>query len=343
MRPSNSGSADGAPWGGEFATEVRQEIEAWATHPALTQLVAMFGGAVPPGLGLAARLAWLDEFSNVWDYRARARAGAGRVRNQDAAGAVRWLIPRLDVPAAQLDRIVALADELGLIGQSTPRADEFDYILVIGGGRYTNRLRVAYAREMATGRRIGHVVLAAASRELMESERDAVAAIAPPARTEFDLLAAAAGEALGLDIREVQQHARRRVDRPHRDRTVWRFPPESNDVGVPVTLLETPSPDPDNRRANSGDTYTFAAQAVGMQRSTCLLVTGQPVVPYLHFEALRTLVLPFGIRLESAGFGVERYNRLGELDEQHPAKILQEARSAIRSARAVAERLTQGR
>ncbi|WP_156297278.1 hypothetical protein [Mycobacterium paragordonae] len=336
MCPSNTGSAD-------VAIEVRQEIQAWATHPALTELVEMFGGAVPPALGLAERLAWLDEFSTVWDYRARARAGAGRVHNQDAAGAVRWLIPRLDVPPAQLDRIVALADQLGLIGESQPSATDFDYLLVIGGGRYTNRLRVGYARELATGRRIGHVVLAAASRGLMDSERDAVAVIAPHARTEFDLLAAAAGEELGLDIRQVQDHAQGRIDRPHHDQAVWRFPPDSNDLGVPVTLLETPSPDPDNRRANSGDTYTFAAQTVGMHRSTCLLVTGQPVVPYLHFEALRTLVLPFGIRLESAGFGVERYNRLGELDEQHPAKILQEARSAIRSARAVAERLTQER
>lgn len=335
MCPSHIGSVD-------LAAEVREQIEAWGTHPALTELVEMFGGAIPSGLDLAARLAWLDEFSNVWDYRARARAGAGRVHSQDAAGAVRWLIPRLDIPAEQLDHITKLADELGLIGESAPSRSDFDHILVIGGGRYTNRLRVGYAREVATGRRIGHIVLAAASRELMDSERDAVAVVAPWARTEFDLLTAAAGEALGLEIREVQDHARRRVDRPHRDRAVWRFGPDSNDVGVPVTLLETPSPDPDNRRANSGDTYTFAAQTVGMRRSTCLLVTGQPVVPYLHFEALRTLTLPFGIRLQSAGFGVERYNRLGELDEQHPAKILQEARSAIRSARAVAERLTQG-
>ncbi|MDP7720856.1 hypothetical protein [Mycobacterium sp. TY814] len=336
MCPSNTGSAD-------VAAHVREEIHAWATHPALTELVEMFGGAVPSDLDLVERLGWLDDFSTVWDYRARARAGAGRVNSQDAAGAVRWLIPRLDVPAGQQQKIVALADELGLIGESMPSATDFDYLLVIGGGRYTNRLRVGYAREVAAGRQIGHVVLAAASRPLMDSERDAVAVLAPAARSEFDLVAAAAGEMLGLDIREVEDHARRRVDRPHRDRAVWRFPADSNELGVPVTLLETPSPDPDNRRANSGDTYTFAAQTVGMRGSTCLLVTGQPVVPYLHFEALRTLALPFGIRLESAGFGIERYNRLGELDEQHPAKILQEARSAIRSARAVAERLTRQR
>ncbi|MCV7122267.1 hypothetical protein [Mycobacterium lacus] len=327
-------------YGGDFSAEVRRQVEAWSAHPALAELVDMFGGSLPQGLGLAARLAFLDEFSAVWDYRGRARArGGGRVHSQDAAGAVRWLIPRLNSPASQLDKITALAGELGLTGESAPEGADFDYMLVIGGGRYTNLLRAGYAREMATGRRIGHVVLAAASRRLLDSEEDAVASCAPGARTEFELLVAAAADAFGLDARQAGDHLRRRVVRPQRDRTVWNFTPDTNDVGVPITLLETPSPDPDNRRANSGDTYTFAARTVGMHRSTCLLVTGQPVVPYLHFEALRTLALPFEIRVESVGFGVDRYNRLSALDQQHPAKLLQEVRSAIRSARALVEQL----
>ncbi|OBK27007.1 hypothetical protein A5634_23970 [Mycobacterium asiaticum] len=324
----------------ESEDDVRNEIEAWSTHPALAELVEMFGGKVPAGVGLGARLALLDEFSAVWDYRGRARTGTGRVHSQDAAGAVRWLIPRLDLPAVRLERIETLAGELGLTRESAPRGTEFDYLLIIGGGRYTNHLRVGYAREVTAGRKVGHIVLAAASRELMDSEQDAVASRAPWARTEFDLLVDAAGEALGLDIGAVQDHARQRVGQPHQGREVWSFPPESNSVGVPITLLETPSPDPDNRRANSADTYTFAAQTLRMHRSRCLLVAGQPVLPYLHFEALRILVLAFEIRLESVAFGVERYNRLGESDEQHPAKILQEVRSAIRSARAVVDQLT---
>ncbi|ORA23755.1 hypothetical protein BST12_06190 [Mycobacterium angelicum] len=330
-----------ARFGGDPSAELRRQVKTWTDNPALAELVDMFGGSLPQELNLSARLAFLDEFSAVWDYRGRARArGAGRLHSQDAAGAVRWLIPRLELPGSQLDKITVLAGELGLTGESTPEATEFDHLLVIGGGRYTNLLRAGYAREMATGRRVGHVVLAAASRRLLDSEQDAVAACAPGAQTEFDLLVAAAADAFGLDTRRARDHrARERADRPQRDRTVWEFAPDTNDLGVPITLLETPSPDPENRRANSGDTYTFAAQTVGMHRSTCLLVTGQPVVPYLHFEALRTLALPFGIRVESAGFGVERYNRLSELDQQHPAKLLQEVRSTIRSGRALVEQL----
>ncbi|WP_420220443.1 hypothetical protein [Mycobacterium marinum] len=339
MCPSDSESTTFGRSGDDFVAGICQQVQAWSTQPALTELVEMFGGSPPAG-DLPTRLALLDEFSKVWDYRGRARASAtGRLHSQDAAGAVRWLIPRLDLPATQLEQITALASELGLVTATTPEGADFDHILVIGGGRYTNQLRVGYAREMATGRRIGQVVLAAASRQLLESELDAVAVCAPGARTEFELLVAAAKDVLGLDTGEVTAHIRQRVDNPQRDRAVWSFPPEGNDLGLPIMLLETPSPDPDNRRANSADTYTFAAQTARMHQSTCLLVTGQPVVPYLHFEGLRTLALPLRIHLESAGFGIDRYNRLSNLDQQHPAKLLQEVRSTIRSARALMDRV----
>jgi hypothetical protein len=324
------------------AAELQQQVASWSAHPALAELVGIFGGAVPPGLNLSDRLAFLDKFSDAWDYRGRARAAAaGRLSSQDAAGAARWLIPRLTLPATQLERIDAATAALSLTNEITAEGTDFDHILVIGGARYTNLLRARYAREITTGRRIGHVVLAAASRPVLDSERDAIAACAPGARTEFELMVAGAADAFGLDTRDLNEHTRQRVGRPQGDETVWRFTPDSNALGVPITLLETPSPDPDNRRANSADTYTFAARTVGMSGSSCLMVTGQPVGHYLHFEALRSLALPFGIRVESASFGVDRYNRLGARDEQHHAKVLQEVRSAIRSARGLVDQLTR--
>ncbi|CKT61144.1 Hypothetical protein ERS031503_00807 [Mycobacterium tuberculosis] len=93
---------------------------------------------------------------------------------------------------------------------------------------------------------------------------------------------------------------------------VWRFAADTNDLGVPITLLEAPSPEPDSSRATSADTFTFTAHTLGMQDSTCLLVTGQPFVPYQNFDALRTLALPFGIQVETVGFGIDRYDGLGE-------------------------------
>lgn len=63
---------------------------------------------------------------------------------------------------------------------------------------------------------------------------------------------------------------------------------------------------------------------------------------YQNFDALRTLALPFGIQVETVGFGIDRYDGLGELDQQHPAKLLQEVRSTIRAARALLERIEAG-
>ncbi|BCO49003.1 hypothetical protein MINTM008_49440 [Mycobacterium intracellulare] len=334
-------SMRGGEFDGEFLTSLRQEVDAWSAHDALAQLVAMFGGVFPRHANLAARLAALDEFSEVWDYRGRARArrGGQQVRCQDADGGARWMIPRLDLPDRQLDTITTLAQQLGLTDESRRTDATFDYMLVIGTGRYSNMLRARWARNLAAENRVGHIVLAAASRQLLPSEHDAAASCAPGARTEFELLAAAATDAFGVDTREAVRHGRQRVGDPHRGQMVWRFSEDSNDVGLPITLLEAPSPDPNNRRATSADTFTFTARSLDMQRSSCLLVTGQPFVPYQNFDALRTLTLPFGIGIETVGFGIDRYEGLHDMDLQHPAKLLQEVRSTIRAGRSLLERV----
>lgn len=325
---------------------VRDLVDAWSAHDALAELVTMFGGAFPQTDHLEARLASLDKFSTAWDYRARARAARALhgepVRCQDSGGGARWLIPRLDLPAKKRDAIVGLAQQLGLTLESTPQGTTFDHVLVIGTGRHSNLIRARWARELAKGRQVRHIVLAAASRRLLPSEDDAVAVCAPGARTEFELLAAAARDAFGLDVHPAVRYVRQRDDNPHRDSMVWRFAADTNDLGVPITLLEAPSPEPDSSRATSADTFTFTAHTLGMQDSTCLLVTGQPFVPYQNFDALRTLALPFGIQVETVGFGIDRYDGLGELDQQHPAKLLQEVRSTIRAARALLERIEAG-
>lgn len=326
---------------GESLTSLRAKVDAWSAHDALAQLVAMFGGVVPRHDDLATRLAFLDEFSEVWDYRGRARAHSSgrRVQCQDADGGARWMIPPLEMPDEQLATITRLAQRLGLTHESRPAADTFDYMLVIGTGRYSNMLRARWARELAGENRVAHIVLAAASRRLLSTEQDAVASCAPGARTEFDLLATAAAAAFGMDTSEVVRRARQLVDDPHRGQLVWHFGEDTNDLGLPITLIEAPSPEPNNRRATSADTFTFTARTLAMQRSSCLFATGQPFVPYQHFDALRTLTLPFEIRIETAGFGIDRYEGLHEMDLQHPAKLLQEVRSTIRAGRSLVERI----
>ena len=56
-------------------------------------------------------------------------------------------------------------------------------------------------------------------------------------------------------------------------------------------------------------------------------------------EALRALALPHAVHVETVGFGIERCDGLRAMDEQHPAKLLQEIRSTIRAAGAPLESL----
>ncbi|MFE6686252.1 hypothetical protein ACFVFQ_07200 [Streptomyces sp. NPDC057743] len=56
-------------------------------------------------------------------------------------------------------------------------------------------------------------------------------------------------------------------------------------------------------------------------------------------EALRALALPHAVHVETVGFGIERCDGLRAMDEQHPAKLLQEIRSTIRAADALLESL----
>lgn len=295
---------------------VRDLVDAWSAHDALAELVTMFGGAFPQTDHLEARLASLDKFSTAWDYRARARAARALhgepVRCQDSGGGARWLIPRLDLPAKKRDAIVGLAQQLGLTLESTPQGTTFDHVLVIGTGRHSNLIRAAGP---GNWQRVARLVTSCSPPHRVDC--------CPPRMTR-------------------SRYVRQRDDNPHRDSMVWRFAADTNDLGVPITLLEAPSPEPDSSRATSADTFTFTAHTLGMQDSTCLLVTGQPFVPYQNFDALRTLALPFGIQVETVGFGIDRYDGLGELDQQHPAKLLQEVRSTIRAARALLERIEAG-
>src|SRR5258708_24240347 len=76
-------------------SELQQQVAAWCTHPALAELVGIFGGAVPYGLSLSDRLAFLDALSDAWDDRGRARAAAAvRLSGQAAARAATWLLTR---------------------------------------------------------------------------------------------------------------------------------------------------------------------------------------------------------------------------------------------------------
>ncbi len=304
--------------------------------PAFSYLIEMFGGSIPDGLPLDETLEYLDLFSDQWDYRQRGKnEGAVVEQTQDSGGCARWEIRKGLFAASEEKRICDLVAQLGLVGERSPRQTYFDYLIVIGTARFSNLLRVRYAAELMSTKNIdiGHIILAAAARAVLDSERDATNTYAPYATKEFDLLLHAAECVFDLDVSFGDKNCHL-AGNQNANWSVWEFGTESNRFGIPLTVLEVPSPAPDTRRATSADTFSFLVKTMKIRElSRCLLVTGQPFVVYQHYEAARTIALPHRVRLDSVGFGIHRYDGLGAMDEQHAAKLLQEVRSTIRAAR----------
>lgn|GEM_PF-2331365 len=334
---SATGQVRARPFDTSNQTSVREEVEAWTRTPAIACLVEMFGGSIPQSLPLERRLEYLDIFSDRWDFRRKGGAeGVSPGQNQDSGGRARWNIPRGMLSPAEEDGILRLAGELGMVSSSVPQHDRYDHLILIGAGRASSLLRARYAVEILNSKQtaVGQVTLAAAARPLLESERDATDRFAPDAASEFDVLAAAAAIEFGMEIGAGSPIVRGHMSAGMGGSRRCDFGPDANVLGLPVTLLEVPSPEPAARRANSLETLAAAASVIEAGNGgTCLHVTGQPFVPYHHLEGNRAITLRHRAVVETVGFGIDRYLSFGQIDEQHGAKLLQEVRSTIRAAR----------
>jgi hypothetical protein len=325
--------AECPPTGPDRMRALREQIDDWIHSPALADLLQIYGHSVPQNTSLEQKLEWLEQFSSRWDFRGRSRAGS-TPESQDSNGGARWLIGKSGLDPAAERQVHESMRRLGLVDTRPPRHDSFDWMVVIGGARLSNLLRTRHAAELVTkaGIRAEHVVLSAAARLVMDSERDASDLYAAGAASEFDQMCSAASSVLGLN------HAgggEKKSSAHHADYKanwkVWTFERDRSILEAPVTLLEAPSPDPGRRRANSADTLRFFASSLDVAAGArCLLVTSQIYVPYQYLEAVRALAIPYGLELEIVGFPPHWQRHIQGL--QTTANYLQELRSTIQAA-----------
>lgn len=297
-----------------------------------------------PNLGLRERLEWLEEFSETWDFRRKARESAASTvaGSQDAAGSSRWEISETGLGEEADAVVVVLADQLGLVSNVMPSRRDVDYLIVLGGARLSNLLRPQYAAELITDSvvRPREIILLGGSRSVMDSERDATDTYAPKAKTEFDLLTMGASRAFSFDPAKREEEASEHTDLPNAQWRIWRFGAEGSPLGVSVTAIEAPSLEPESRRANTADSYAFFAERLAPAHASCLLVTSQIYVPYQHLEGVRSLAVPFSLELETVGFPVSWHAELQGM--QSPVNYLQETRSTILAARRLFEQHLSG-
>lgn len=323
------------PFAPDMLDELAGAVSDWLCSDDLRWLAERVPGRCVPG-GPAQPLEWPDALADL-----PADAGDGLSRLTTAVQALweicDWSLPGtawdyrvggerpLDghgsSPLPDVSRIAVAerAEALGLCSPGRPRTRP-GTLVVLGGRRVAplNRVRAATQAIRAAALDAPRIVLLSASRTLDRDERESpeVLAYAPGARTEADLMLAAASRVLGPDA-------------PRPDRL----------SGCQVDLVETPAPD-GARRASTYETLELlAADSTAGAAAPLALVTSPTCRPFQYLEAVRALGLPCGVAFELIAHPPAWPGLRGSRPAA-PQVYLQEIRSAIQAAGRLAESFT---
>lgn len=314
------------PIGEDRVSLVYERIDSWARSNALSRLVKEFGSDIPSALDTKALIEWLLDFSERWDFRKMQREAA----TKDTGEAARWLLDDSKVTPEQKDTIEESAKALGLIGVNEPIEDSYDYVLILGGARLSCLLRPKLAAYIVQDKRMEPkaVVALGSARPVSDSERDATDSYAQGAATEYDLINKGCEAFFKLETDYTEDH----FDSPDNPNSSWKIRNyKVAEASYPLVSMSAPSLEPDKRRANSADTYVFCFSKLNIEPgASLLLVTSEIYVPFQQLEAVRTLALPRGIRVETVGFPASWGGTVQGMSG--PTNYLQEIRSAIQSA-----------
>ena len=294
--------------------KVCAQIEQWITTPKFVSLLHAYGYEETTNQSLQSRVESLIKFSDKWDFRAM-------------QGSARWEIAEQEMGNDMKKLIFETATTQGLKGCVAPAKREYDYIFVLGGARMSCMFRMKYAKEICDTYNLSvkNIVGLAGMRPIMDSERNATDTYAPHAKTEFDLMRAAMNQVYG----SVEMQLKKEDITSNLNESwaieVYRFKDRE------IALLAAPSKEPEKRRANTADTFSFFMEEKQVKKGkTILLITSQIYVPYQQLEAVRILGMPYGHSIETVGFPNEW--SLGLQGLQKPENYLQEMRSVLQSA-----------
>ena len=299
------------------------QLKCWLDSPELKNIVASFGGDLSAELSVKEKISWLLDFSERWDYRR-----LQKTQDQKTGENARWKVCNENITPEQEKAVADGVFRLGLTGVQIPECKNFEFILVLGGARFSCLYRPQYAADLIKRGviRAEGVALLSGMRPVLESEREATDTYAPKAETEYDLINTGGEKAFHLKKEYMEE-------KYHNENVNlnWAVRKYLGTKEVPVASFSGPSSDPGNRRANSSDTYRFFLEKERVQPgSKLLLITSQIYVPYQQIEGIRTLGIPYGLYIETVGFPTEWGKKLQGMMET--ANYLQEIRSTIQAA-----------
>jgi hypothetical protein len=294
------------PPGDVDPARIRRDIDDWVRSPAVAALVAAFGGEPPTGPPREA-IAQLVAFSAVWDRRNGLERS--EILSREYTADVNELVDRA-MPA------------LGLGGRTRPQAEEYDHVLVLGGGPRTGLARPDFAaRLLAGGRRTRSLAALSSLRPLSESEVAFAERHGMPGLTvEAEAMAAGMARSFG----RADTGWRRGVTPAGAEWRTLEYRSGPHDVAV----VAAPSQDP-ARRANTADGFIGWADLIHRPRpdERILVVTTDLFVPFQHADAVRCLGLPYGCGIDTVGLDAAAYPTW--VHQNTRTTLLQEVRSAI--------------
>jgi hypothetical protein len=253
-----------------------------------------------------------------------------------------------DFDEEQRDRVSKLTDQLGLVTPQQPRYDRYEHTLVLGGGGVSPLLRARYAKQLQLeGIHLGRLAFLGSPRPLLEDppERPRTESYAPGARDEFDLMIGGARTEFAARPGSVTQLCGcattselcpkwRFANHEKAGQTPAEFTHERmvellDEGGTPVGFAVSPSTSRPPYRPDTSDTFGLWTRLADPQpRQKTLVVTTQVFVPFQTFDGLRLLYLPYGLDVDTVGFGPDWGDR-----PMTAEYLLQETLSGIRSAR----------
>ncbi len=310
----------------ELAIEdMRNKISNWVNSDALKELIEAFDVKVPYKKGLREKISWLLEFSERWDYR-KIQQQTYDIKTQEN---YRWLIESDNLNEVQLKAIKESMPSLGLVGIGIPYFDSYDYIVALGGARYSCLFRPKYSRMIIEQYNLKPkaAVMLSGMRPVSETERDSTDTYAIGAKTEYDLINHGAEKVFQIEGEGTEE---RFIDAKNLNKS-WAIKTyEKTDKKFPIISIAAPSSEPQKRRANSLDTYKFFCEKYKIREGQRLLfITSQIYVPYQHLEAVRSLGIPQNISIDTIGFPVE-WN-IEQRGLRQAENYLQEVRSTIQA------------
>jgi hypothetical protein len=318
MNPFNINKAKNA------AKELQGLLENWVYSDEFIEILKSFGGEVSKQQPFEAMISELVKFSDVWDYRAKQKA-AYDLKTKEAA---RWLITDCDITEEQSAVVLQNIGKLGLVDNGHPKCLNYDYIAVLGGARLSCLLRPRYANQLIKNNKITPkaVVMLSGMRPISDTEREATDSYAKNAATEYDLINRGAELSLNLvDGYVEEKYDAQNINESWAIRTYNML-----EYDFRVISVSAPSSNPNNRRANSADTFNFFLERFKVAPgSSILLVTSQIYVPYQQLEALRTWALPHSVIVETVGFPNEWAGKMQGMLQ--PSNYLQEIRSTLQA------------